>query len=89
MAEQDDSRVKPQEVRKLIADWVVASWARTKEETVHNSWRQAPFSYFPDKPTFHVEYDSEYDYSSEEDSEDNGSEIIEYILYWCYLFYVS
>ena len=77
LADQDTSRVKTQDVRKMIAEWVVASWARTKEETVHNSWRHTPFSYFPEEPTIHTEYESEYDYSSEEDSEDNEDEIIE------------
>ena len=79
MADSDTNRVKPKDARKLLAKWVCDSWAKTKEETVHNSWRHAPFSYFPKEPTFHVEYESDYDYSSEEDSEDNGDDIIETI----------
>ena len=49
LADHDTGRVKPQAVRKMIAEWVVASWERTKEETVHNSWKHAPFSYFPEE----------------------------------------
>ena len=61
---------------------MVASWERTKEETVHNSWRKAPLSYFPEEPTIRVEYKSNYKYSSdeeEESNEDNGEDVIEHI----------
>ena len=81
MADTDTSRVRPKDARRLLAKWVCDSWARTKEETVYNSWRHDPFSYFPDEPTYQVEYESDYEYSSdeEEDNEDNGNDIIETI----------
>ena len=80
LADHDTGRVKPHYVRKMIAEWVVASWDRTKEETVHNSWRHAPFSYFPEEPTIRVKYKNDYSYSSdeeEESNEDNGEDVIE------------
>ena len=80
LAEHDTCRVKPQDVRKLIAEWVCAAWARTKEETVHKSRRHTSFSFFPDKPTICVEYESNYDYSSDDEdegTENNGEDVIE------------
>ena len=81
LADEDTSRVRPKEARQLLAKWVCDSWARTMEETVYNSWRHAPFSYFLDDSTYEVEYESEYDYSSdeEEDNGDKGDDIIETI----------
>ena len=72
--------MRPQDITKLIAEWVSASWARTKEETVHNSRRHALFSFFPDEPTICDKYESNYDYSSDEEeegNEDNGEDVIE------------
>lgn len=79
--EQDNfTRLAPKTMRPLMAQWAVASWDKVQKQTVYNSWRHKPFSYFPDEETCKVTFqDDNFDYASgdseeeEEEEEDSSS----------------
>ena len=70
--EQDNfERLAPKDMRPKMAEWAVQSWGRVMKDTVYNSWRHAPFSYFPNEPTRAVEFqDDDFDYSSSEEEDE-------------------
>jgi hypothetical protein len=62
-------------MRPLIAKWAVDSWEKVHADTVYNSWRHEPFSYFPGEPTRAVVFqDDDFDFSDESDAGDSESE---------------
>ena len=68
-------RVKPAEVRQFIASWGKEAWDKIPESVVYNSWRHAPYSYFPEEPTVpttFVDDDSSYEDDEEEEDEEDG-----------------
>ena len=80
--ETDFERIKPVTIRPLMAKWAVESWGKVKTDTVYNSWRHQPWSYFPDEPTRAVEFeDDDFDYSSSSNEEedtptDNNADVL-------------
>lgn len=78
MQNEGFERVKPPVARRLIADWTLKAWDSIHKDTVWNSWRHQPFSYFPDEETREVVYESDDSYSSSSDEEgDDGEDILE------------
>ena len=69
--EDDFNRLAPNVIRPLMAKWAVESWDKVQKDTVYNSWRHKPWSYFPMEETRVVEFqDDDFDYSSDEEEEE-------------------
>jgi hypothetical protein len=67
--------IAPNVIRPLIAKWAIDSWEKVHADTVYNSWRHEPFSYFPGEPTRAVVFqDDDFDFSDESDAGDSESE---------------
>jgi hypothetical protein len=75
MMDRDTQRVKPHEVRALVAKWSVECWSDLPVDVVFNSWRHAPFSYFPGEETRLTTYEySDYSFSDDDDDDDEEEE---------------
>ena len=70
-------RVKAPVARRLIADWTIKAWNSITKDMVWNSWRHQPFSYFPDEETREVVYESDESYSSSDEEDDDGEDVLE------------
>lgn len=42
-------RIKPVDARRFVATWASHVWGEFSRQTVKNSWRHKPFSYFPEE----------------------------------------
>ena len=69
--ETDFDRIAPVTIRPLMAQWAVESWNKVHPDTVYNSWRHAPWSYFPGEATREVVFQEDnFDESSSSEEED-------------------
>ena len=74
------NRIVPKEVRAFIRHWAAKSWGVIPEEFIYNSWRHAPFLYFPNESTVHTgfsqddEIDNENEYHRNDELELPGEE---------------
>lgn len=69
--------MKPPVARQLIADWISRAWKSISADTLWNSWRHSPFSYFPDKPTCCIIYKSDYSFSEDDEEANDGEDTLE------------
>jgi hypothetical protein len=75
MEQEHFDRITPKVMRPLMAKWAVASWEKVHKDTVYNSWRHAPWSYFPDEPTRAVSFqDDDFDFSDSDGDEEEEEE---------------
>jgi hypothetical protein len=64
-------RITAKDMRYKMAVWAIQSWNKVQEDTVYNSWRHVPFSYFPGEPTREVVFqDDDFDFSDSEEEEE-------------------
>ena len=77
MQNEGFDRVKPPVARRLIADWTIKAWNSITKDMVWNSWCHESFSYFPDEQTRKVVYKSDHSYSSSDEENDDGDEVLE------------
>ena len=77
MENEGFDRVKTPVARRQIADWTIKDWISITKDMVWNSWCHESFSYFPDEQTRKVVYKSDHSYSSSDEENDDGDEVLE------------